>query len=552
MTPETSESSEVTRILWLSRHAPMPEQVAELERCLGRVEIVPVGETVSSAERVGELLDAHRCTELVAVLPVDLLAEVCAIRPGLRPIRAVMERRVEPDGSTSYRHRSFERITRLVLERESLGRKDRLRRRLLLTALGRPRNYAEGQYCFESRPPTRTLFSGIAAARLFRDEVGEILAVATPESENETLPRFLDEAKASGFPVAVAHVPSQITAPDDVWNVVKELESHIPPGCDLVLDITTGLRYVPFLAAALSIYLTIVWDVRIRRLVYAQPCDATGTPTQGDDRRPSGASAYKFVDVTGFVRMVEWAIAADQLQRTGSASALVEVAKAAGFRLEQVGRLTESIATARVPDLGGRAREALVELREVASPTSGVIPPLEGILRLINPGIEGLNRAADKTEFHLGLEAVGWCLRYGLIQQGLTILRETLVTYACLLAGVPTSGRARRTAENQMGDWANYQGPKRVSPAAAASRDEGGTATDGPQNDSNEWDCVRMRAPELPRLWRQVKDARDDVNHAGFAKSGNRAASELSRVLEEAYQAARKLPDPTPDETLRR
>ena len=98
-------------MLWLSRHEPQEEQVEELERVFGEIEIVQVSKTVSGAIDVLSLMQEHSADELVAVLPIGLMAELT--ERGVHPIRAVMSREVNDKGEAIFKHDHFERLMRV-------------------------------------------------------------------------------------------------------------------------------------------------------------------------------------------------------------------------------------------------------------------------------------------------------------------------------------------------------------------------------------------------------------------------------------------------------
>lgn len=95
----------------MSRHEPQEEQVRELEGVFGGVEIVQVSKTVSGAVEVLSLMQEHRADELVAVLPIGLMAELT--ERGVHPIRAVMSREVNDEGEAIFKHNHFERLMRV-------------------------------------------------------------------------------------------------------------------------------------------------------------------------------------------------------------------------------------------------------------------------------------------------------------------------------------------------------------------------------------------------------------------------------------------------------
>ncbi len=88
------------KVLRLTRHAIVPEQLAELQRLYGAdCEILEISETVPNSARVTEMVRAHNADVVEAVLPFQLLAEV--VGPdgcGIPVIRAITRRVFAEDG----------------------------------------------------------------------------------------------------------------------------------------------------------------------------------------------------------------------------------------------------------------------------------------------------------------------------------------------------------------------------------------------------------------------------------------------------------------------
>lgn len=109
------------RVLWLSRHKPTSKQINELNTKLGEgdgCKVIAVDKHITYAKEVEELMDEHHCTELVAVLPFTIIAELT--ENGVYPIKAVMERNVHLDGGATFNFSHFERIKKVVIEVDEL------------------------------------------------------------------------------------------------------------------------------------------------------------------------------------------------------------------------------------------------------------------------------------------------------------------------------------------------------------------------------------------------------------------------------------------------
>lgn len=80
------------KILWVSRHELSNEQLTDLERIYGNVEIVKFQDNVQSARQLVEV--GEDCEVFAVVLPPALLADLTNPRVNQKPvIRSVMERK---------------------------------------------------------------------------------------------------------------------------------------------------------------------------------------------------------------------------------------------------------------------------------------------------------------------------------------------------------------------------------------------------------------------------------------------------------------------------
>jgi len=112
--------SSAMRIAWYSRHAPLPSQVAELERLAGGpVEVLNEGRMFGPAEDLALRYRQSGCDDLVVVAPLSVIAVLC--QQGLHPLWAEMGR-VSADRAEvtmpgrpprHFRFRGFRRIREL-------------------------------------------------------------------------------------------------------------------------------------------------------------------------------------------------------------------------------------------------------------------------------------------------------------------------------------------------------------------------------------------------------------------------------------------------------
>jgi len=114
------------RIIWISRHEPLPAQLRELERIFGAgVKVDQDPRPFSSAEDIASR--ARGYDEVLVVAPLSVIARL--IELGIKPLWAEMERIDAPTGDPDaeveasgrwYRFRRFRRITRITIEYEDM------------------------------------------------------------------------------------------------------------------------------------------------------------------------------------------------------------------------------------------------------------------------------------------------------------------------------------------------------------------------------------------------------------------------------------------------
>ena len=109
------------RILWMSRHNPLPSQIAELKRLFGEeTEVVKDPQPFSSAEDIAERFRTRRYDDIVVVAPLSVLSRLCEL--GIRPLWAEMEVVKDPvkaevsAGGRLYRFVRFRRVLGIKIE----------------------------------------------------------------------------------------------------------------------------------------------------------------------------------------------------------------------------------------------------------------------------------------------------------------------------------------------------------------------------------------------------------------------------------------------------
>ena len=113
------------KVYWLSRHAPLPSQEAELKRLFGdNVVIEQDPEPFSSVEDIISRFQASGADELLVVAPLSVIAQL--VQRGIKPLWAEMEVVQNPDeaeveaAGRYYRFVRFRRIAGIEIKFEDV------------------------------------------------------------------------------------------------------------------------------------------------------------------------------------------------------------------------------------------------------------------------------------------------------------------------------------------------------------------------------------------------------------------------------------------------
>lgn len=112
------------RILWISRHPPLPKQVKELERIFGKIQLFQYASGVRDADHVIRLIKQYHADEVVTILPLSIIMRLC--ENGVKPLwpECVQTDRdfdfIDEGSGRRYRFIRFVRVKAVKLETEPL------------------------------------------------------------------------------------------------------------------------------------------------------------------------------------------------------------------------------------------------------------------------------------------------------------------------------------------------------------------------------------------------------------------------------------------------
>ena len=114
----------VKKILWLSRHFPLPSQIKELNRIFGEtVDVTVDPDPFSNAEDIVNRFKIGNFDDIVVVAPLSVIQRLTEL--GIKPLWAEMKRVSKEEAETEvsgryYRFIKFKRIKGIKIEFEEL------------------------------------------------------------------------------------------------------------------------------------------------------------------------------------------------------------------------------------------------------------------------------------------------------------------------------------------------------------------------------------------------------------------------------------------------
>lgn len=320
---------------------------------------------------------------------------------------------------------------------------------------------------------------------------------------------------------------------EEIWEIFEAIEAAVERDDRVVLDITHSFRYLPMLmVVALHYSRFLKENVQIERILYGA-MEALGAPGEVA-QMPVEKRIVPIFDLTILVSLLDWSIAIEQFLQTGNAAMLRDLS---GEQLKRWLAPTKG-------QLGGKLRgltEALAafsgavvtcrgpQIRPVVEKVATVLPEAKQELELLPPFKPLFGRIQDRfTKMDLGdevcthIEVAQWCADRGLIQQGLTILREAMVNAVI--------DRVLQQPD-KLDDKAYRDDAECILNAHKCERSDELLA-----GRSYDVDLTTLRD-----LWRQITEYRNDINHAGWGRHNKHAAERFKKDLPKFVSKMRQL-----------
>ena len=325
----------------------------------------------------------------------------------------------------------------------------------------------------------------------------------------------------------------------EIWDIFDIVFSEIDKGDEIIFDITHGFRSLPMLMVVILNYAKILKNIKVNGIYYGA-FETLGTVHDAERMSIKDRNALMF-NLAPFVHLFNWTTAIDNFLVYGDAGYINMLTREGirpilkdtrgkdedaqnlrqfGFQLE---KLTELIRTNREVELiKGFDFNNLREL--IARNKESTLKPLNPLLERIAGKIKGFSNSDIKN----GYAAVEWCIEHNLIQQGYTILQETMITEIA----------AKHFGEDKIVD----KDKRRIVSQAITIKQK--------EIKEDKWDGFAQSNKEdiqkiigalddnFAKIYDSVSQYRNDINHAGLRNNSHKP-EDLKKQLRKYYEKLR-------------
>lgn len=415
----------------------------------------------------------------------------------------------------------------------------------MLTFLGAGKAYETTYVLADGRSHTAP-YCGVALARFHPDS--EMRVFVTDEARATHLAAFtaqVEDQVASLLPVDIPDGRNEA----EMWGIFEAVVAQVEPGDLVIFDITHGFRSLPFLSFLAAAYLRAVRGMRLEAVYYGN--------YEARDRNVEPNRA-PVIDLTRFVDLLDWTVAADRFVRQGDGRDLADRLRA--LRPDYQTQRHDPAAKQSATLLGQAAHEltrvsqALYLLRPAETMDASAALPariqaldqvtiLSGLPFQLLAGqvqaeymplaLPAAAQAAQPVEaLRVERTMIQWHLGRGQYVQAVGLGREWLVTWMLLHAGFadPLDSAAREEVE-QMITTAGRERQRQSGRFAAQSFSTG-----------RELHAIPQVAGALD-LYNTLSTLRNDIMHAGKRRNPGSVA-DLAKQVDKHCRRLDALPLP--------
>jgi CRISPR-associated DxTHG motif protein len=315
---------------------------------------------------------------------------------------------------------------------------------------------------------------------------------------------------------------------ESIERIISTVMDQLQQGDKVIFDITHAFRYQPLIALWILHLAVVVYQIQICGIYFPDFLIERNTNTE--------IPIVSVTDLTTFIEL-SWITNIYSFEEYGKATPLyrwinqkkrelfirreasqqtLEYIKKLEKFANRLSELSLEMETNRGPTLKKAAERVLDSIRDIQR-LSIVQFPIELFIKQVEKQVRPI---AEPDLIESGLNAVLWCVEHGLIQQAYTMLDEILITATCLIEDY--SVEEAKDSDN-VRNWiaSGFNGAIKI------------VAKGEPQFENNRArklaDELLENYPKLIEQYGELKDDRNDLNHAGWRKQPQKAKEFINK-----------------------
>lgn len=385
---------------------------------------------------------------------------------------------------------------------------------LSFLGIGGPHGYNESYYINEEtgKISKKVKYIQNAIVEIENNNFDVKYLFCTEEAKNE---RFIELMEENGrkYEFKTVEIPNGKNE-NEIWEIFQKIYDVINERDEIVFDVTHSYRFLPMLGLQLLQYAKFLKKITVKKLCY-------GAYEMRYNKEVSGKEGEievsPIMDFTSFSTLQDWSLAGHMFVKTGvieefaglSRKELTGLHKSLNREINNLYNISgdlKVIASNFHTNRGINIVEAyrIEELKEkIISMKKELLPPFTLILEEIEKSISLLKKGNTDNI----IQAIQWCIDKELVQQGITMLQEGLVTI--LLDRIGEEYRDKKLRMNfgdHLGKDMHTGNNKNISEETSEKM----------KKLVKKIEDIGIDYEGLKICYCNVKNIRNDINHGGF------------------------------------
>ena len=321
--------------------------------------------------------------------------------------------------------------------------------------------YLETKYHFGSKPNSNeksTRFIQENTITEYCKDWGEndkILIFLTKEAREKNWIKKAQEEHPNGSYIGLSKVLSDLNlkakikdidiedgfSEEEIWKIFDTVYKQLEFEDEVYFDITHAFRYLPMLSMVLINYAKFLHNIKIKAITYGA-FEKLGPAYKVKDL-PLDKRFAPILDLLSFSKLQDWTSGANEFINFGNAE---KIKKLLNENKEFSQHKTNSLHERSFQEILDKATKMIYSVRgfsiyqgeifdELNSATQNMKFELHPFIHIFDKVKNELNKFSSKDKIQNGFLAIEWCIRNNLIQQGLTLLEENIITAVLLELG---------------------------------------------------------------------------------------------------------------------